>query len=182
MQFTRGEFQSGLFPCSPPSPSSPSSYTSSPHSLPPEGSSASPSSSVRSLRAMPPTDIYIIGPDTSDPSPDRLNLLNWWRLVYGREGEQFGGNETGSRERGREREREVGRPMCNISPLRSPFSILPRSTGLQRPTRFGIPLRTPSLNRGVSATTPSGNCHLYAGISFVVPLPLSPLLKLVLLA
>ena len=39
------------------------------------------------------------------------------------EREQFGGKETGWKERGREgerargREREVGRPMCNISPL-----------------------------------------------------------------
>ena len=70
---------------------------------------------------MPPTDIYIIGPDTSDPSPDRLNLLNWWRLVYGREGEQFGGNETGSRERGRERERGRSAHVQYITP---PFSVL----------------------------------------------------------
>ena len=175
MQFSRGEFQSGLFPCSSSSPPPPPRRCRiHPHSpslrrgpLPP------PSSPVQSLRAMPPTDIYIIGPDTSADGPGRdraepveLVAVGPWRAVW-RERDRLEGG------------REVGRPMCNISP---PPSI----HGATMPDQIEDPSPVTSLNRGVGGTTPSGNCHLYAGISFVVPLrPLSPLsprrvLKLVL--
>ena len=71
---------------------------------------------------MPPTDIYIIGPDTSGQG-EPVELV----AVGPLESSLAGKRPVGGREGARDGE-EVGRPMCNISPPSIHGATMPDQT------------------------------------------------------